>query len=157
MSYKSVYEAIEEQLKAKLSEIEYLKTVMTFGEEDFEEAMRNKVVRMPAVMIVWGGDTIGDAGVKGMQAVKYEFSIIVVDRNLRGEEETRHGYGSENPGLYKIIQDVKEKLRMKVLVDEDGEVLGQVTVEDVRNLGRSDEGYNVGVVEISVWNEEICI
>ena len=66
----------------------------------------------PAIYTVYGGSTYVTHGQTQEQTMT--FHVIVCDKSLRSEEDTRRG-GLGNPGTYVLLEAVRSKLLMRQL------------------------------------------
>lgn len=88
----------------------YLKTVRTY-QGDLEEALNDIIIRFPFALVVFNKSIYDRGGYpSGVFDQTMEFSILVGDNNLRGEEERRRGVGGGKPGTYKMLADLRSIL-----------------------------------------------
>lgn len=96
--------AIVEQLKTQLT---YLQTCKSLGEALTHDAA-DLAVQTPAAYVVYEGGRYSHV-ISGKQDRSMNFAVIVVAKNLRGEEESRRGQGTTK-GAYDILDDARECL-----------------------------------------------
>lgn len=98
---------MEERVIARIRTLTYLRTVATYGGE-LEEAMASLQLLYPAVLVVYDGSNFAGEGYPAFfYAQEVRFSVILLDRNLRGEQERRHGMAlAAPPGTYVMLSDV---------------------------------------------------
>ncbi len=92
----------------------YLKTLRTY-QGDFEKAVEGLIVKFPCVLVVFT-ESRYDKSTHPVYVydVSMEFTFLLADANLRGEEERRRG-DAQNPGLYRMLDDLREVLAGKTL------------------------------------------
>lgn len=99
-----IEDAIISRLRAQLT---YLRTCESLGDFLLSEA-EDLTKLFPAVYVAYEGGEYNHE-VSGMQDRRMTFSVIVMVKSLRGQEEARHGQGSEK-GAYEVLDDVREAL-----------------------------------------------
>lgn len=118
---------------AIISALEALKTshgvraVKTYGSELDEGDIKKTAAQVPAVYLVYGGSDYAAHG--GRKVEQPRFHVLVLDKSLRAEEEARRG-GAQNPGVYALLNAVRDVLCGKQLGLEIGpfELIGEEPV-----------------------------
>jgi len=99
-----IEDAIISRLQAQLT---YLKTCASLGEFLLDE-VEDITVRFPAAYVAYERGEYHHA-VSGVQDRIMTFVVVVMVKSLRGQEEARHGMGSEK-GAYELLEDVRSAL-----------------------------------------------
>ncbi|WAC06582.1 MAG: Gp37 family protein [Thermodesulfobacteriota bacterium] len=96
--------AIINELNTQLT---YLQTCKSLGEALTHDAA-DLAVQVPAAYVVYEGGRY-DHVMSGTQDRWMNFAVIVVAKNLRGEEEARRGQGTTK-GAYDLLDDARATL-----------------------------------------------
>lgn len=95
---------IEDLLIAKIAGAVTLKTCKSYAGE-LEKDPAQLAMRTPAVLVVLS-KTNADKSEFGIELLNYTFDLLVVARNLRGEDDARRSTG----GAYDILTDLRTAL-----------------------------------------------
>lgn len=108
---KDIENAIINEAKNTLT---YLKTVDSYGGE-LEDALQNLLPKYPCLLVAFdGGNFSGENYPAYFYDQEVRFSIILLDKSLRGDKERRQGADSK-PGTYAMLKDTIELLAGKTL------------------------------------------
>jgi phage gp37-like protein len=125
----------------------------TFPDE-FDEYLRdNSHLKLPACWAVFlglvdGEDFGSDLGWQG----RARFALVVAAKNLRNEEDTRHGDGA-TPGSYQLAIDAIRLLSRNDLSGYDAgqlELVEPITVRSARLVGRTPTIKQLGLSLIAI-------
>jgi phage gp37-like protein len=99
---------IEKAIIARLkSQISYLRTCASLGDY-LKSKAEEQALNFPAAYVIYERGTYSRT-VSDAQDKRIYISVITMTENLRGQEEVRHGFGSEK-GAYDLLDDVRDAL-----------------------------------------------
>lgn len=112
------------------------RTLKTYPDEFAQYLRDNPNLRTPAAWAVWLGmpggiDAGADAGWEGTG----RFALVVAAQDLRNEQETRHGSGSQ-PGSYQLMIDA---IRLLSQNDLGLDLVKAMTVRSARLVARTED------------------
>lgn len=109
--------AIEDGFLAALEPLraEGVRTLQSYADSGLEDIddIAGTLRLLPAVLVVWGGLQVEQ--LNEMDADTEKVSILVCDRNMRGEESARRGDGA-SPGAYHWLDRCRALLRRRMVV-----------------------------------------
>jgi phage gp37-like protein len=128
----SVIVEIEDLIIARLqAELDYLRTCKTYAGE-LEKDPQQLAMRTPAVLLALTKVVSEPLEFQAYQH-EYIFDLLVVSRNLRGEDDARRA----NDGAYEILADVRlalidytlrDDLQPLALLQEEAQIISQELV-----------------------------
>ncbi len=89
-----------------------VRTIKSYQGELEEGDIKRLVALFPAIYVVYGGSTYAEHGARKIEKITYH--LFVCDKSLRAEDEARRG-GTQNPGTYAILDDIRDLLFGKQL------------------------------------------
>jgi hypothetical protein len=96
-------------------------------DEDFQRVTQGK---LPCVLVATGDGEYEATTMGRISDLVFEVEIICASSNLRGQEARTRGDGtSKDPGLYRIMEDARERLFNRPLPSE---IIGACTMRPVR-------------------------
>lgn len=116
--------------------------------DDFAQYLRdNRNLRTPAAWAVWLGVPSGtDAGTgAGWEGVG-RFALVVAAQDLRNEQETRHGSGSQ-PGSYQLTIDA---IRLLSQNDLGLDLVKALAVRSARLVARTEDMKRQGLSLVAI-------
>lgn len=93
----------------------YVRVLDSFG-GDIDSIAKERVTVFPCCLVKYVRTKYRQCG-GGMYEVTTEWSIIVGDNTYTSEKQRREGNGvnAHNPGVYKLLEDVRELLEKKTV------------------------------------------
>lgn len=110
--------AIEDAIISALSPLHQgqggdVKKIAGYQGELDEDNLTQFIVQFPAILVAFGGSIYKEDAFPYM-VEEMTYSLLINDRNMRGNEAARRG-SPLTPGTYSLMQQVREKLHGKTL------------------------------------------
>lgn len=140
--YIDILTSIENDIiSAAKEQMTYLKTVDTYAGE-LEDALKNILPKYPCMLVAFDGGSFNGAGYPAnFYDHEIRFSVILIDKNLRGDKERRHGTG-QSIGTYNIISDTL------ILISGKALGLSEIAPIDPVSITSLLQGRTISVYEI---------